>query len=540
MSRHVEYQLIGAPGAGKTTTLANVWLPRAVQRWGAASVAVCSLTRTAAAEIASRNSGVPKDSVGTLHALAWRALDRPEVAEGKISEWNAYAPSYALSGAASNLDEPDADHRGGSPGDEAMAACQVLRHRRVPRHLWPERLRAFQKEWSFWCGEAGLTDFTGLIEEALERVDSAPGAPRVLVVDEVQDCSALEMALVRKWAQSAEYVVLAGDPWQCIYQWRGADSGAFTSEPVPEENKRFLSQSYRCPRAVHVAAMGLVRKAAKALPHKFEPRDFDGRLARIPAQLNFAEEVVRSVRQDGTTMLLATCGFHVAQICTALRNAGIPFHNPYRTTNGRWNPLRGGASRISSFLRPCAETHGDDARLWTWKELHAWVEMCQARELLNPKSKEAIRDAAKAQKGDGNALTSMEMQGLFDARAWESLSAVRAADRDRDAAMLSWLKPRMLNSWTPKVDYALRVAEKRGSRALVSEPKCVVGTFHSVKGGESDRVVVFPDLSFGGMREWTGSSEQRDAILRLFYVAFTRAREELLLASPSSANHIGW
>lgn len=538
---HTEYQLIGCPGSGKTTTLSRVWLPRAVEKWGAGSVAVCSLTRTAAAEIASRDSGVPKDSVGTLHALCFRALGRPEIAEGKIAEWNAFSPPYALSGGPSALDEPDMETRlSGKPGDQAMALAQVLRHRMVPEERWPDHVRGFYRDWKFWCREAGYTDFTGLIEESLRLADTAPGNPRVLVVDEVQDSSALELSLIRKWAQAAEYVVLAGDPWQAIYEWRGADPEAFVGNDLPEGDRRFLSESHRCPKAVHAAAMLLVEQASKPLPHRFNPRASDGRCARTGATINYPDEILRLIETSpGTTMILASCGYQIERACAVLRREGIPFHNPYRTTNGRWNPLRGGARRLASFLRPCRETWGDLARSWTWKELHDWTEMCQAKHLLYPKAKDAIKDAAKTQRTD-SPLTAMEMQGMFQPQAWQELLVARSAERGRDEAMTKWLDAHLLGTWGPKVQYAKKVAEKRGSRSLVGEPKVVVGTIHSVKGGQADRVVVFPDLSMSAEREMHTNSGARDAMLRLFYVAMTRAREELFLAAPSSAGHIRW
>ena len=61
---------------------------------------------------------------------------------------------------------------------------------------------------------------------------------------------------------------------------------------------------------------------------------------------------------------------------------------------------------------------------------------------------------------------------------------------------------------------------------------------NSVKGGESDVVYVFPDVSRAGMNEWTGSPQQQESIYRLFYVAMTRARDTLVLAQPAEWNAV--
>jgi ATP-dependent exoDNAse (exonuclease V) beta subunit len=82
-------------------------------------------------------------------------------------------------------------------------------------------------------------------------------------------------------------------------------------------------------------------------------------------------------------------------------------------------------------------------------------------------------------------------------------------------------------------DYAIKVVKKNGEKCLEQTPQIVVGTVHSVKGGQADVVYVFPDLSTAADDEWMGSEEGRAGIYRVFYVAMTRAREELVLCGPS-------
>ena len=74
---HLEYRLHGCPGGGKSTALATRWIPDAVQRFSSEGVTVCSLTRAAAAEIASRDSGLPRERIGTLHGLCYLCNSNP-------------------------------------------------------------------------------------------------------------------------------------------------------------------------------------------------------------------------------------------------------------------------------------------------------------------------------------------------------------------------------------------------------------------------------------------------------------------------------
>jgi hypothetical protein len=71
------------------------------------------------------------------------------------------------------------------------------------------------------------------------------------------------------------------------------------------------------------------------------------------------------------------------------------------------------------------------------------------------------------------------------------------------------------------------------------EPRVIIGTIHSVKGGQADSVFVMPDVSRPSWGRWPWRRIS-DEVRRLFYVAFTRAREELVLLDPATGRAVGW
>jgi superfamily I DNA/RNA helicase len=73
-----------------------------------------------------------------------------------------------------------------------------------------------------------------------------------------------------------------------------------------------------------------------------------------------------------------------------------------------------------------------------------------------------------------------------------------------------------------------------GPRALMDLPKVVVGTIHSVKGGQADVVYLFPDLSQAGDAQYNRGGAARDSVIRVFYVGLTRAREKLYICGRES------
>lgn len=71
------------------------------------SLLLTSLTKAAAAEIASRKLPIDFQALGTLHSHCYHALGSPEIAEGRehLEVWNDEEPEYRLSvGAADAAD----------------------------------------------------------------------------------------------------------------------------------------------------------------------------------------------------------------------------------------------------------------------------------------------------------------------------------------------------------------------------------------------------------------------------------------------------
>lgn len=212
-----EVRCFGPPGTGKTTWLAKS-IADTVRARGSDAVVVGSFTRTAAAEISGRNLPIPDRQIGTLHSLAYRAIDQPELHSDHIGDWNARHHDLALTGnykISPDDDTPIEAPSGGAQGDRLMRSIEVLRARMVPVARWPVLERFFYDRWSAWKTELGVIDFTDMIETALETTTAAPGNPLVGYFDEFQDFTPLEIALVRHWGEQMETLIVAGDDDQC-------------------------------------------------------------------------------------------------------------------------------------------------------------------------------------------------------------------------------------------------------------------------------------------------------------------------------------
>jgi len=534
------YPITGPPGCGKTTHLERE-IKEAVESEGGENILVVSLTKAAMTEILGRALKLPKNNAGTLHSICLRALSTPELTQSHLQEWNDHTrnPDHHLTiqFCKKSIEDIGMDELGQTQGDFYFSRMNIYRAQMLPRDKWPNfSVRNFAKEWFEWMEENSYTDFTGLIEECLDRILIAPGAPRTIIGDEVQDWSKLEMAVVMQWAEHAETVLLAGDPDQTVYDWRGADSNCFVNLDVPEANKRYLTQSYRLPAIPHKFARGLIKRIRNREDVEFKSRIKDGEV--IQGQLEYNDTVYQDpesmihrieqeIMQNKSVMILASCAYMLNPMIAVLKQMAIPFHNPYRASNSYWNPLGRirdsvlPADIVLSYLKPDPDTWGDFAEEWTLKDLKNWLPA------LN--SKGVLKHGLKKQ------LQSTDFKVPENYEDFESLFASPGQAEKAVSLDMEWFQKNAIPKLQKPVEYFMKVFKKRGGKFLRERPRVIVGTIHSVKGGEADTVIIYPDLSRKGFNTTHESEKGMESMIRLFYVGATRTRDKLILCSSTGA-----
>jgi ATP-dependent DNA helicase UvrD/PcrA len=544
-------RIIGPPGCGKTTELARLSSERASED-GNDSVVIASLTRAAATEIAGRDTNIPLKGIGTLHAHALRALDRPTLAEvpKMLAKFNErVSPPWRLSGASTDIDGTIGGSsmraRQDNGGDEILGDINIQRHKLAD----PTLISSVHTEWwKAWCefkDTERAVDFTDLLEHALEHVDEHPMKPLTIMVDEAQDFSVLEAGLVRQWGQHTNQTVVVGDPHQALYTWRGADPEAMFG---PQErwglDQEILVRSYRVPAAVHEQAVGFISASYGGFNVEYHPRrdergrEVTGEVVRAPYTWDFPDWLIPGLRAElsdaKTVMVLASCDYMLRPLIAALKARAIPFHNPYRLNNGAWNPMAG-TGRLLAFLRGDIECYGPEARMWTWDELRRWTEPLMAKGTLTRGAKALIKAKCERNRiGESRAHQPAELHTVMEMLDGDE---AKVASLCHD---IGWWETHLRGDEHKRQRFALKVARMNGKASLRETPKLVVGTIHSVKGGEADSVYVWPDLSPAGWEDWRAAGERHDSVRRMGYVAMTRAREKLCLMAPSGSEAMRW
>jgi len=514
-----ELNVIGPPGCGKTTYLARQ-VERACEKYGPDGVMVCSFTRAAVAELNSRQLPIPKEQIGTLHALAYHALNNPKIVEaGKyLKEFSEEHPAYAVGDATrQDVDDGYAHQGGKSEGDKLLQDYSRLRALMRPRELWPARVLDFAERWERFKDEVYGYDFTDLIAVCLKEEIAPQFAAAVGMFDEAQDFTPLELALIRQWGKDLEKLILVGDGDQTIYHFKGARADLGLN---PEIQTITLKQSYRVSQAVHEFSERVIEMipASERLQREYLPTEEAGQILYLNGDYRrpalWWSQVEKHLSDYQTVMLLCSCSYMLEPVLNFLRREAIPFGNAYRRSRRDWNPLvhstrqTTAAKRVTDYLAAWQRPE----LTWTGSELINWFALTAGV------VKRGGRERAAGLKGDDPAPPDFLQEFL-------PLEAMRAAGPEWILNHLAAAHKRM--------EYQIKVGLK-DHLSVSQEPALTVGTVHSVKGGEADNVILFPDLSPAAAKAVRRGEVGPTA--RMFFVGATRARSTLYLGRPVNSD----
>ena len=522
---------VGGPGAGKTYKLQEEigWLLEdgvPGERIYATSYSV------AAAQVLKARAGdeLPKENIGTLHSAGYRKISGHVLGGKKMGgkkdatdEWNEQYPRWAIRRDGYSSDPYDAL----GDGERMLAASSKLRHLLKPEDDWAARLwdwsvadkEDFFRFWEAWKRFKrleGVVDFEDMIEMPLREGWLPPNGCTHLVVDEWQDLTPLERQLVFNWfiRGELELLVTGGDPYQSINGYRGADP--LFEMPENEMQMRYLLHSNRMPSAVVDWSEAWIRQWGERPERKpMEPVREGGQVVRRPEwTLKNAEHWLDQVENEGSVVLLASTNFLINRLVPVLRAKGIRFANPHRPAQGNWNPIE--MKNATSMV----------SRVLAWHRFFVEGERTVGN-LRKVSGLFKTKGIVGNQVAMDKALAQMPAEARLDdewmAEHWLDEAAVGTMERlmplgssERAVAAMKYVEAMLGRGGA---DYA------RG------EPRVHIGTVHSYKGHEADTVVVFPDVSKAAAKEAEfGSSE----LLRVFYVAGTRAKDTLVLAGSEN------
>lgn len=529
---HNKLLILGPPGTGKTRQVLDAFIePAMCLGIEAESILSCSFTRAAARELRerlSKSTGLHDfrlmETCATIHSEALRRFRKQFGTKG-----------YSIIGEKKNHNDDDDE---GPPArfeeslpegfeikDQALAISvwNLARNRLIFDHNsqeFKELVYTFDAKANLpdirnWVGiyeqnkkDKKLLDFTDILIHGLR---CTPPDRELVIVDEAQDCSMLQWKLVEKWAAKAKRVVFVGDFDQTLYEWNGAYPDRLFGILNEGFVARRLAKSYRVPAKIHTLARSVIVRNNNRIDAPYEPMEREGSATTLSMRVA-VEELADNSTNGKTSFVLARSAKILDGWVEALSVKGIPFVNE-RGKSPWGSPVALSVVRAIIAIREGKEMKATDAR--------RLVEQFPGRhpDYFNKKV---------TKKATVTSLTE-----------WVKGSVI-ASDLEELGLKLEKIKTEQFEPLLKELDLKeraetlARLIERNGPDVLNKTPLIVLTTMHGAKGREKDLVVVemeAPKATCIAMRKDHDGSKV-EAERRLCYVAFTRAKESLILCRP--------
>jgi superfamily I DNA/RNA helicase len=502
----------GPPGTGKTTILLDV-VEREMRNGIAPDrIGYMTFTRRGVEEAISRASdqfSLPRSRFryfNTLHAAAFRQLDlkTDEVFTGKRIKEFALEYGYDLHGGLSS-DDGTYTHFWGD--DLVLFFENYSRITRRPielilreyDYLLPdyERASCVIKDFRDFKQRNHLLDFTDMIEEFI-ALDEPP-LLEVLIVDEAQDLSELQWAMVELLSRRVKRMYIAGDDDQTIFGWAGA-SARFTSMPGKVE---ILRQSHRVPIKVHSLANRIIKKISDRRDKTWLPRQAMGSITGLENVMDLDPD---SCNSDKSIMMLG-------RTVKLIKHKFVPFCRHYGLLYRYFDansikPAHARAITAWNYLREGKTIPATDA-IKIYSLLPSEGHQKKPGIIYGFKSK-LQRLAERQEDIDLNLQELKNDYGLNIDGPWKE---VFTEIDPKDAV------------------YIQRVLDNGFS--LLTQPKIHISTIHRVKGGQADKVILLSETA----KISDKFAMNQDEETRVFYTGITRVFEELCIVHPDKRYH---
>lgn len=316
------------------------------------------------------------------------------------------------------------------------------------------------------------------------------------IFDEAQDCSALTDMACRRLleGESVRWAWTVGDPFQTIYRWAGATSKHFMSWCAAKQE--VMPQSYRCPPPIMALGERCLATCSDYWDRGIAPASHEGSVT----EADDIEECLAELDPSVDTLVLTRTNYYSKVLAAILKKHAVPFRPVKRQREG---PLVADVAREGLWDLQHGQPTSGAAWGYIMQELPG-----RRRDLLRHGSQAAWK------RRDG-AIDQVTMSMLPELGATDQLMSIISS-----------------GDWSTLLNGGDRwmTAAKRWGAELASRPKIRLGTIHSVKGDEAEKVVVLSSLGKKSYMAARNDVEVNDEECRVKYVAVTRAKRQLILA----------
>ena len=432
-------------------------------------------------------------------------------------------------------------------------------------------------------------DFDDLLEKTLRMLVEHEHIARLyrrqfqfILVDEYQDTNKIQADFIDILAAEHKNVMVVGDDAQSIYSWRGANFQNILEFPkrYPDAQLFKIELNYRSvPEILEVANSAIAANIQQFKKNLSATRDSKAVKPALVAlndgseQSQFVAQRVLELRDEGVELsdiaVLYRSHYHAVELQLELARRGIP----YQITSGVRFFEQAHIKDVAAFVRFVANPRDEVA----------FKRMVRLLPGIGGKSAENLWSAWETsinEKGEADSWTARLLQLTVSARSkkpWEQLAhtleeMAPAGKPNSPSEMITSVVEAIYDDYAKAnfINYELRredlnqlaafarqfanAQEFLSQLALISNvdaepaPNAAadnealnLSSVHQAKGLEFHTVFVI--WLTDGMFPSTRSLETREAVeeeRRLFYVAITRARDELYLTYPHMRLNAGY
>ena len=424
-------------------------------------------------------------------------------------------------------------------------------------------------------------DFDDLLEKTLSMLQQQEGIAafyrrqfQFVLVDEYQDTNKIQADLVDSLALDHKNVMVVGDDAQSIYSWRGANFQNILEFPkrYPDAQVFKIEMNYRSvPEILEVANAAIVANVQQFRKHLSATRQSNGVKPAVVGlndgseQAQFVAQRILELRDEDVDLndiaVLYRAHYHAIELQLELSRRGIP----YQITSGIRFFEQAHIKDVAAFIRFVANPRDEVAfkrmvkllpgignrsaeNLWNaWDrslnergEITSWSERLLQMN-VTAKSRKAWEQLAHTLDEiapGGQPIPPSEMitsivEAIYDDYAKVNFTnyELRREDLNQLAAFARQFKD--VHEFLAQLALISNVDAEAVPNQTANKEAVNLSTVHQAKGLEFNTVFII--WLTDGMFPSSRSLDTRDALeeeRRLFYVAITRARDELYLAYP--------
>jgi len=444
-----------------------------------------------------------------------------------------------------------------------------------------ERIKDVQARYQKKKKATNSMDFDDLLEKTLLMLQQKEEIAAVyrrqfqfILVDEYQDTNKIQADLIDTLGCNHRNVMVVGDDAQSIYSWRGANFQNILEFPkrYPDAQVFKIEMNYRSvPEILEVANAAIAANEKQFRKNLAPTRESNAVKPAVVAlndgseQAQFVAQRILELRDEDVDLaeivVLYRAHYHAIELQLELSRRGIP----YQITSGVRFFEQAHIKDVTSFIRFTANPRDEVAfkrmvkllpgignrsgeNLWNaWEkslnergEISSWGERLLAMN-VSAKSRKSWTQlthtldeiAPAGRPNPPSEMITLVVEAIYDDYAKMNFTnyELRREDLDQLAAFARQFKD--VDEFLSQLALISNVDAEATPNQTADKEAVNLSTVHQAKGLEFHSVFVI--WLTDGMFPSSRSLDTRDALeeeRRLFYVAITRARDELYLTFP--------